>query len=271
MATTINIGIIGFSPQEEKYLKKIFALSTKYERAYKISNIHEIKPVQLLLVKKTDTLVLQQQQAYLARYKNYPIIIVAIGREAKTSEDTYYIRGVLLPSRVLAVLDEISIPAETVAFISEISETHPQLPLPKIDEKHDASEALRVLVVDDSPMMQKTIQLELNQATIPLEVDFADTGENALEQVQLKRYDFIFLDVMMPSIDGFETCSQIRKLEGMAKIPIIMLTSKTSALDEVKGLMAGCTTYLTKPFVHDDFHSMLERVVNWVKDFNDRQ
>ena len=75
----------------------------------------------------------------------------------------------------------------------------------------------------------------------------------------------------MPGIDGFETCTEIRKLEGMAKTPVIMLTSKTSALDEVKGLMAGCTTYLTKPFVHDEFHNMLERIVRWVKEFNDRK
>jgi twitching motility two-component system response regulator PilG len=119
--------------------------------------------------------------------------------------------------------------------------------------------------------MQKTVALELKKATLPLTVDFAETGEMALEKVKLKKYDFIFLDVMMPGIDGFETCSQIRKLEGMAKTPVIMLTSKTSAMDEVKGLMAGCTTYLTKPFEHDEFHKMLERIVHWVKEFNEQK
>jgi twitching motility two-component system response regulator PilG len=57
----------------------------------------------------------------------------------------------------------------------------------------------------------------------------------------------------------------------MTKVPIIMLTSKTSPADEVKGLMAGCTTYLTKPFVHEEFQKMLKRITRWVKEFNDRK
>lgn len=270
MTTPIPVGIMGFSPQEKRYLQKTFALSNQDAPSYKLADMDQTEPLAILLVKKTDASALQQQHAYQAKYPKNSLVVVTVGKEPATPEDTYYIRGVLIPSRVFAVLNNIQIPSETTKPIEQAIEMQP-LVVTEIEKIPAVDNALQVLVVDDSQLMQKTIQIELNQATIPLTIDFADTGEQALEQVKLKKYDFIFLDVMMPGIDGFETCSQMRTFEGMAKTPIIMLTSKTSAMDEVKGLMAGCTTYLTKPFEHDEFHSMLERIVSWVKEFNDRK
>ncbi len=272
MTRMISVGIMGFSPQEENKFKKIFELSQQHERRYKLGNIADTQPVELLIVKKDNELVQKQQQAYQARYKNSSIPVVIVGRDPAISEDSNYIRGVIIPSRVFPVLDKIEIPPQTETFVAQAEESFMTATTIAAEETETLAEnALHVLVVDDSAMMQKTIDMELKKATLPLATDFANTGEEALEKVKQKKYDFIFLDVMMPGIDGFETCTQIRKVEGMAKTPVIMLTSKTSALDEVKGLMAGCTTYLTKPFVHDEFHSMLERIVHWVKEFNDRK
>jgi twitching motility two-component system response regulator PilG len=98
-------------------------------------------------------------------------------------------------------------------------------------------------------------------------VHFAATGEEALEKVAAHSYDFIFLDVVMPGIDGFETCAEMRKHPGLKKTPIIMLTSKTSPMDEVKGIMSGCSTYLTKPIEHEEFQKVISRVSNWVDEF----
>jgi len=128
-----------------------------------------------------------------------------------------------------------------------------------------------VLVVDDSEMMHKALKIELDKSGISLQADYVFSGEEALEKLTNKYYDFIFLDVMMPGIDGFETCTQIRKIEKMAKLPIIMLTVKTSPLDEVKGIVSGCTTYLTKPIDSDDFQKMLLRIMRWIKDFKYNQ
>lgn len=272
MTRVISVGIMGFPPQEENKFKKIFELSQQHERRYKLANIADAQPVDLLIVKNDNELVQKQQQAYQARYKSSSIPVVVAGREPAINQAPYYIRGVLIPSRVFAVLDEIEIQPETATFVAQAEQSF-MVPTADIAEEAEivAENALHVLVVDDSTMMQKTIEMELKKATLPLAVDFAETGEEALEKVKQTKYDFIFLDVMMPGIDGFETCSQIRKVEGMTKTPVIMLTSKSSALDEVKGLMAGCTTYLTKPFVHEEFHSMLERIVHWVREFNDRK
>jgi two-component system cell cycle response regulator len=253
MATTITVGLMGFSPSEQIRLKQLFMLSQDYERFYQLTELTGSDPVEILLVKQGDEFVPQQQQSYLARYTDTPIQVVRVGRKPITDLPAFpFIQGVLVPSRVFAVLD--TLPVKVAPLDLNTGMTEPA-----------AEEALQVLVVDDSSMMQKTIHLELQKASVPLVVDFAESGEIALEKVQQKQYDIIFLDTMMPGVDGFETCAQIRQREGFSKTPIILLTDKTSAFDEVKGLMAGCTTCLSKPFTHDDLHKMVERIVHWLK------
>lgn len=267
----INVGIMGFSARDERKLKKIFALTEERERSYMLMDTSNAGAVEILLVNTQDEFVSQQQQSYVQRHKDTSISIVNIGRAA-SENDINYIRGVLIPSRVLPVLDKIEIlPAnDNLVGDKEKGTSLQDEPIKNEAENNSSTNGFfDVLVVDDSEMMRKTVQLELEKSTIPLTIEFAETGEMALEKVAAKKYDFIFLDVMMPGIDGFETCTRIRKMDNMAKTPIIMLTSKTSALDEVKGLMAGCSTYLTKPFQHDEFHKMLERIMHWVKEFND--
>lgn len=123
----------------------------------------------------------------------------------------------------------------------------------------------RALVVDDSLAIQKS--LELNLVTLPqiTVIDFADNGEIALEKAEAMQYDIIFLDVMMPGIDGYETCTRLRKKPEYKKTPIIMVSGKTSPLDEVKGVMAGCTTYLTKPVQQEAFQKLSIRVLSWLE------
>lgn len=127
--------------------------------------------------------------------------------------------------------------------------------------------AYKVLVVDDSQPMQKALEKELKSQFSQVNVDFADDGIMALEKVEANAYDFIFLDIMMPGIDGFETCTRMRQIEKLKKLPIIMLSSKTSPLDEVKGIMAGSSTYLTKPIVPEEFQKVMSRITKWVDDF----
>lgn len=70
----------------------------------------------------------------------------------------------------------------------------------------------------------------------------------------------------MPGMDGYEACTRLRKMPDYKKTPIIMVSGKTSPLDEVKGVMAGCTTYLSKPVDDQAFHKLSLRVLNWLAD-----
>ena len=143
------------------------------------------------------------------------------------------------------------------------STTTPISPIETAEEP--SADGYCALVVDDSVAIQKS--LEINLATLPQinTIDFADSGESALEKADARQYDLIFLDVMMPGIDGYETCTRLRKKPEYKKTPIIMVSGKTSPLDEVKGVMAGCTTYLTKPVQQEAFQKLSIRVLSWLE------
>ena len=121
------------------------------------------------------------------------------------------------------------------------------------------------LVVDDSAAIRKQLEIELRNAHIKAE--FAETGEEALEKSAQTQYDLVFLDIVMPGIDGYEVCRQMRSRKAMKKTPIIMLSGKTSPLDEVQGVIAGASTYLTKPVKHEQFQQTLTRVSKWLSNF----
>lgn len=122
------------------------------------------------------------------------------------------------------------------------------------------------LVIDDSAAIRKQLELELRDAGIS--ADFAESGEQALKMIKSTQYDLIFLDIIMPGIDGYETCKTMRSITDYKKTPIIMLSGKTSPLDEVQGVIAGATTYLTKPVKSDKLQETLNRVTKWLENFN---
>ena len=101
----------------------------------------------------------------------------------------------------------------------------------------------RVLVVDDEKLIVKGIRFSLLQDS--LDVDCAYDGEEALNMAKENDYDLILLDVMLPKMDGFEVCQQIREF---SDVPIIMLTAKGDDMDKILGLDYGADDYITKPF-----------------------
>ena len=101
----------------------------------------------------------------------------------------------------------------------------------------------RVLVVDDEKLIVKGIRFSLEQDG--MEVDCAYDGEEALEAARQKECDVVLLDIMLPKLNGFEVCQQIREFSSM---PIIMLTAKGDDMDKILGLDYGADDYITKPF-----------------------
>ena len=101
----------------------------------------------------------------------------------------------------------------------------------------------KALVVDDEKLIVKGLRFSLEQEG--MEVDCAYDGEEALERAREKEYDIVLLDVMLPKLDGFQVCQQIREFSNM---PIIMLTAKGEDMDKILGLEYGADDYITKPF-----------------------
>jgi two-component system cell cycle response regulator len=115
----------------------------------------------------------------------------------------------------------------------------------------------RVLVVDDILANVKLLEARLNAEYF--EVLTARSGEEALGVVRSSPVDVVLLDVMMPGMDGFEVCRQIKSVAATAQLPIVMVTALDQAADKVRGLQAGADDFLTKPV--DDI-ALITRVKN---------
>jgi len=115
----------------------------------------------------------------------------------------------------------------------------------------------RALVVDDSTTLQR--QMDLTLRPLGVDIEFADRGDDAIKLALSKPYHVIFLDVILPGADGYQVCKAIKRNPGVKHVPVIMLTSKDSVFDKVKGIMAGTNVYLTKPVQRSDLLAALEQ------------
>lgn len=111
-------------------------------------------------------------------------------------------------------------------------------------------ESARILLVDDNPTNLKVLSAAITSAGWTALV--ATDGESAIEQTEYAKPDLILLDVMMPGIDGFETCKRLKAKDGTEAIPIIFMTALSDTVDKVKGLELGAVDYVTKPFQQEE-------------------
>jgi twitching motility two-component system response regulator PilG len=107
-----------------------------------------------------------------------------------------------------------------------------------------------VLVVDDNATVRMFMQAKL--APFRFEIDFAESGEEAIGLTATREYACVFLDVVMPGIDGYQVCKLIKSnKQAIKKTAVVMLTSRSSPFDKLRGSLAGCDEYLTKPLDED--------------------
>ncbi len=112
-----------------------------------------------------------------------------------------------------------------------------------------ANNPLRVLVVDDSNTIRRSAEIFLKQGGY--EVMLADDGFDALSKVNDYQPQLIFCDIIMPKLDGYQTCAIIKRNARFADTPVVMLSSKDGVFDKARGRMVGSEDYLTKPFTKD--------------------
>ena len=111
------------------------------------------------------------------------------------------------------------------------------------------SSGYKVLVIDDSNTIRRSAEIFLKQGGH--EVLLAEDGFDALSKVNDFQPHIIFCDILMPKLDGYQTCAIIKRNEKFAATPIIMLSSKDGVFDKARGRMVGSEEYLTKPFTKD--------------------
>jgi twitching motility two-component system response regulator PilG len=115
--------------------------------------------------------------------------------------------------------------------------------------QQEAPLPVRVLVIDDSHTIRRSAELYLRQAGC--EVILAEDGFDALVKITDHQPQIIFVDIMMPRLDGYQTCALIKRHPKFASTPVIMLSSKDGLFDRARGRLAGSDLYITKPFTRD--------------------
>ena len=182
------------------------------------------------------------------------------------------------PTRILKCLDEVTVknfkytpelrieePVEDTdtkttsqnnsSYKTELSKQELETFIGNNPIKNDDQNRRNVLIVDDSLPVRKALDMKLR--LMNYKVHHASSGREAIYSLQNNRFDFIFLDVVMPGIDGYEVCKLIKRNRSTKNIPVVMLTSRSSPFDKVKGKLAGCDSYLTKPVEHEKFEKVV--------------
>lgn len=114
-----------------------------------------------------------------------------------------------------------------------------------------------VLVVDDSATVRAFMRAKLTP--FRFDVDYAENGEKAIDMTQAKNYTCIFLDIMMPGMDGYQVCKLLKSSPATREAAVVMLSSKSSAFDKFRGNWAGCDAYLGKPVGEDELLATIAR------------
>ena len=117
----------------------------------------------------------------------------------------------------------------------------------------------RVMVIDDSNTIRRSAEIFLKAAGC--EVILAEDGFDALAKIADLLPQVIFVDIMMPRLDGYQTCALIKRNAKFKSTPVIMLSSKDGLFDRARGRMAGSDQYLTKPFTQD---TLIDAVNNYI-------
>jgi twitching motility two-component system response regulator PilG len=119
---------------------------------------------------------------------------------------------------------------------------------------------LKILVIDDSKTIRRTAETLLTKEGC--QVFTAIDGFDALSKIADHQPDLIFVDIMMPRLDGYETCSLIKHNKTFRTTPVIMLSSKDGLFDRARGRIVGSEQYLTKPFTKDELLGAITNQIN---------
>ena len=275
---SIGIYFSGLEAKERAIFDRVIAFNATHGLIS--HNSDDVQYADLIISSETD------YSLYENHIKNQKVLIIS--NDVGCTSGDLHIKRPLLITRVMKALetliDQVKLTKEQNTDNDQIEDETQKTPSDKDESVKQTSENSDVevntvtpeesniehsghhaLIIDDSAAIRKQLELELRDAGIT--ADFAESGEEALEKIEEKEYDLVFLDIIMPGIDGYETCRAMRAKASYKRTPIIMLSGKTSPLDEVQGVIAGATTYLTKPVKSAMLQETLNRVTKWLDNF----
>jgi two-component system cell cycle response regulator len=260
---SFSVAMLGVRDFDKRLLSGIFKLSMSRNRSYHETELDLSNPPDIIMLGADNQLALAKYQVSFLDSRGKPKIpTIQLSKSFPEASHFYHISIPCRVPYVLSVLDEIT--AKEFNFLPELTignenqdHTLPESVLGQLGSKDVADRAgEKVLIVDDSPVVRKQIELQLNLMNVA--ADTAEDGESALDMISKTEYIVIFLDVVMPGMDGYKVCKAIKKSPETRSVPVIMLTGRSSPFDRVKGKLAGCDSYLTKPVEREAFEKTVK-------------
>jgi twitching motility two-component system response regulator PilG len=226
-------------------IASVCSLTQSRARGYAVLPPERCAEADIMLVEADDPNACEQWVSSPACRNGRPALMITRDL-ALAGQQPYALSRANFATRLLRSLDQIAI--REFKFVPEliIGETHAAADLglssPGMSVRSGSSPG--VLVVDDSIVVRTQMRTLLG--LYGLHPDLATTAEQGLTLTSTKRYEIVFLDVVLPGIDGYAACRQMKSI-GHNAPPVVLLTSRDSPFDKIRGVMAGCSRYLTKP------------------------
>jgi len=274
---TFIVDTYGVDEKDKFVLERIFGVTQGRTRSYTFHNNGNEIDIAIVNVSKKEA-IRAWGSKHLDSNGNSKCSTLLVGATKPKKTRFKYTPLPFFATRVLKTLDEITV--EELQYTPEITiQDKDSLETNEADlvksasnlSKKDVTSIIKngevdardkrkkVLVVDDSLPVRKALDMKLT--LMKYDVTMASSGQQAIDILEKDEFDAIFLDVVMPGVDGYEVCKKIKRDKSKKHMPVVMLTSKSSPFDKVKGKLAGCDTYLTKPLAHDQFQKVVKGYV----------
>jgi two-component system, cell cycle response regulator len=279
-----KVAVVGATQADLNVFNRIFGITRYRPRRYELLVVNETGSViEIAKVKDADIYVVNINSPTAVRYwqtiassisveHRKPVLKISKVTPSSETGAEFTISWPINPAKMLQTLDNYTIRhlhyypefeigsdiepcATTIKHINAINTN--------INANQDIDseqKSIRVLVADDSLAVRRQMKMEFDMLNADLSL--VEDGEAAIKAAQSDSYDIIFLDVVMPGIDGYAVCKNIRRSKLNKNTPVVMLTSRSSKFDKLKGVLAGCDTYLTKPVNHNEFTQITQKHLN---------
>lgn len=276
-----KVAVLGATDTDADLLHRIFGVTKYRARCYQMikvddsiagSSLKDYAHAHIYIVNLHNPKALQVWRSLSALIPpdlRKPVLKISKVTPSTESGSEFTISWPINPAKVLQTLDNYTI--RHLHYYPEFEIGGEEAPS-QTDAKHlraiglssqlqnatkDVEAKVRVLIADDSLAVRRQLKMEFDSMGAALDV--VEDGEMALKAAEEGAYDLILLDVVMPGLDGYAACKQIKKTKLNKNTPVVMLTSKSSSFDKLKGVLAGCDTYLTKPISHNEFTEITQK------------
>lgn len=263
--------VFGVNPALRTIVVSLCKLYRYRDRSYRVIERSDLESMDIAIVDADDTDALARWYDMNGARGDVPLKpAILIGADfAEPVEEVdgreYRLKRTRLSAHLLRTLDAITV--RELKYVPELviggsDEPGAHAVVSNLLEKSGSADNGvngRVLVVDDS--LSVRTQMDLCLRLNDMSVDLAEDAEEALDFIEKRSYDVIFLDVVLPEMDGYKVCKLIKSNAETRSIPIVMLTGKSSPFNKVRGVMAGCDRYLTKPVDAEELRTVLNEYV----------